>query len=71
MVILWTNRTGKHLKEAVEWCHKKDIHLDAVNENPAHTKLWIQMSGIEESQKYSQTNIWIIKNSTFYISRVK
>ena len=51
MVILWTNRTGKHLKEAVEWCHKKDIHLDAVNENPAHTKLWIQMSGIEESQK--------------------
>ena len=51
IVILWTNRTGKHLAEAVEWCHKKDIHLDAVNENPAHTKLWIQMSGIEESQK--------------------
>ena len=27
IVILWTNRTGKHLAEAVEWCHKKRYSL--------------------------------------------
>ena len=50
---------------------KKDIHLDAVNENPAHTKLWIQMSGIEESRKIFADEYLDDKNSTFYVSGVK
>ena len=50
---------------------KKYIHLDAVNENPAHTQLWIQMSGIEESRKIFADEYLDDKNSTFYVSGVK
>ena len=32
-VILWTNRTGERLDEAVVWCKEMGIVLDAVNEN--------------------------------------
>ena len=32
-LILWTNRVGKVLDEAVEWCRKQGIIFDAVNEN--------------------------------------
>jgi len=32
-IILWTNRNGSKLREAVLWCEQNDIHLDAVNEN--------------------------------------
>lgn len=32
-IILWTNRVGKRLAEAVEWCRKYGIEFDAVNEN--------------------------------------
>lgn len=32
-VILWTNRVGKPLEDAVAFCKEQDIHLDAVNEN--------------------------------------
>jgi hypothetical protein len=31
--ILWTNRTGERLAEAVAWCEAQGIHLDYVNEN--------------------------------------
>ncbi len=32
-LILWTNRCGKYLDEAVAWCERKGIVLSAVNEN--------------------------------------
>lgn len=32
-VILWTNRVGKPLDDAVNFCKEQGIHLDAVNEN--------------------------------------
>lgn len=32
-LILWTNRVGERLKEAVEWCAVHGIRFDAVNEN--------------------------------------
>ena len=31
--ILWTSRTGKYLKDAIEWCEEHDLHFDTVNEN--------------------------------------
>lgn len=32
-LILWTNRVGERLQEAVEWCKGQGIVFDAVNEN--------------------------------------
>ena len=32
-IILWTCRCGKQLEEAVEWCRKRELEFDAVNEN--------------------------------------
>lgn len=32
-LILWTNRTGDLLAEAVAWCATRELHFDAVNEN--------------------------------------
>ncbi len=32
-IILWTNRVGKYLAAAVEWCEAHGLHLDAVNSN--------------------------------------
>ena len=32
-LILWTNRVGKQLEQAVEWCKDRGLHFDAVNEN--------------------------------------
>ena len=32
-IILWTNRTGQRLDEAVRWCREHGIEFDAVNEN--------------------------------------
>lgn len=32
-IILWTNRTGPQIAEAVNWCSKYNLHFDAVNEN--------------------------------------
>lgn len=32
-VILWTNRMGERLKEAVKWCEEKGLFFDAVNDN--------------------------------------
>ena len=32
-LILWTNRTGKELEAAVEWCRGHHLEFDAVNEN--------------------------------------
>lgn len=32
-IILWTNRVGKQLEQAVEWCKARWLHFDAVNEN--------------------------------------
>ena len=38
VVILWTCRTdreeGDYLAQAVEWCKKKGLQIDYVNENP-------------------------------------
>ena len=32
-LILWTNRTGKELQAAVDWCRMHHLEFDAVNEN--------------------------------------
>ena len=32
-LILWTNRKGERLEEAVRWCAARGIAFDAVNEN--------------------------------------
>lgn len=32
-IILWTNRVGKFLDDAVAWCRKHGLRLDAVNDN--------------------------------------
>lgn len=32
-LILWTNRIGERLKEAVAWCKERGLEFDAVNEN--------------------------------------
>lgn len=32
-LILWTNRVGERLDEALEWCAERGIAFDAVNEN--------------------------------------
>lgn len=32
-LILWTNRTGCKLNEAIDWCAQLDIYFDAVNES--------------------------------------
>ncbi len=32
-LILWTCRAGEPLKEAVEWCRRKGLIFDAVNDN--------------------------------------
>jgi len=33
VTILWTNRTGERLAEAVAWCAAQGIRLDYINEN--------------------------------------
>lgn len=32
-LILWTNRVGARLNDAVEWCRERGLEFDAVNEN--------------------------------------
>jgi len=32
-LILWTNRVGARLREAVEWARNRELEFDAVNEN--------------------------------------
>lgn len=32
-LVLWTNRVGARLREAVEWCRNRELEFDAVNEN--------------------------------------
>lgn len=32
-IILWTNRVGERLDEAVKWCEEHGLELDAVNDN--------------------------------------
>jgi len=32
-IILWTNRCGEYLDNAVRWCKEHGIEFDAVNEN--------------------------------------
>lgn len=36
-LILWTNRIGARLREAVEWCRERELEFDAVNENLPET----------------------------------
>lgn len=35
--ILWTNRVGKYLADAVQWCADKGLVFDAVNDNIPET----------------------------------
>lgn len=36
-LILWTNRIGARLREAVEWCQARELEFDAINENLPET----------------------------------
>ena len=36
-LILWTNRIGGRLREAVEWCRERELEFDAINENLPET----------------------------------
>lgn len=36
-LILWTNRIGGRLREAVEWCRVRELEFDAINENLPET----------------------------------
>lgn len=52
-VILWTNRVGKKLQEAVEWCNGRGLSFDAVNENiPEVVELYAHLlDGLPPSPK--------------------
>ena len=40
-IILWTSRAGKYLDDAVDWCKKRGLEFDAVNENlPSIQEQW-------------------------------
>lgn len=53
-VILWTCRTGDRLAEAVAWCYRWGIYLDAINENlPERVK---QYGG--DTRKISADEYW-------------
>lgn len=47
-IILWTNRIGNELDEAIEWCKRYGLFFDAVNENVPETKKFF---GEQESRK--------------------
>lgn len=38
-IVLWSCRNGDALKEAVEFCSKKGLHFDAINENIDEVKI--------------------------------
>lgn len=40
-IILWTCRTGEHLKKAVKWCEEHHLYFDAVNENLPENVEWM------------------------------
>lgn len=54
-LILWTCRSGKALKEALDACHKWGIEFDAVNENLPEKLL---QYGYSESRKISADEYW-------------
>jgi len=37
-IVLWTSRGEPTLQEAIDWCRKKGLTFDAVNENPWYEK---------------------------------
>lgn len=53
--ILWTSRTGKALKAAIEWCEDHDLHFTTVNENiPEVIKL---TGGLDTRKVYADVYI--------------
>ena len=34
LIVLWTCREGKELREAIIWCANNGLEFDAINENP-------------------------------------
>lgn len=39
-VILWTCREGEYLKKAIEWCRKRGLEFDAVNDHLPEVKIY-------------------------------
>ncbi len=39
-LILWTNRCGEPLQNAIDWCTERGIIFDAVNDNIPETREW-------------------------------
>lgn len=45
-IILWTNRLGKELQDAISWCGKMGLHFDAVNDDVEQIKkAWNYVTG--------------------------
>ena len=49
-IILWTNRNGERLDEALRWCAERGLEFDAVNENLPEV---IQMFGRDTRKVYA------------------
>ena len=69
-IILWTCRCGKQLEEAVEWCRKRELEFDAVNENLPEI---IEKYGSDGRKMYADVYIddkscfpWEVKRLTLY-----
>ena len=55
-LILWTYRTGKRLKEAVEFCKKEGIEFYAVNKSFLRKNLTLKLA-----EKFMQTFLLMIE----------
>ena len=45
-IILWTNRLGEELQDAISWCEKMGLHFDAVNDDVEQIKkAWNYVTG--------------------------
>lgn len=45
-IILWTNRLGNELQDAISWCEKMGLHFDAVNDDVEQIKkAWNYVTG--------------------------
>lgn len=53
-LILWTCRTGEHLRNALHWCAALGLEFDAVNENLPETIAWFG----SDTRKVYATEYW-------------
>jgi hypothetical protein len=63
--ILWTNRVGEPLIEAVRWCYTYDICFDAINENLPEVVAWFG----NDCRKVFANEYW--DDRTIYLEHLK